>query len=156
MVNKSIQDRFWSKVRKTDTCWLWLAQLNTQGYGVFHYHRRGHPAYRSPQIYAHRLSWMFENGQFPEGLEIIHKCDTPACINPDHLTIGTHGENMRDMVYKKRHQYGENHALAKLNVDVIRQIRNDPRSSRKAAPDYRIAASTIRGIRNGRHWKHVT
>jgi hypothetical protein len=151
----TLVERFWLKVEKTETCWLWKAQLNSMGYGVFTYHRKRTAWQRSPQIYSHRLSWMFENGQIPEGMCVLHQCDTPACCNPSHLFLGTRTENSADMVAKSRQKYGEHHFRAKLTDDEIRQIRNDPRSSRQIAPEFGVQSGAIRKIRQGIRWKHV-
>ena len=88
--------RFWEKVNKTDTCWLWTAQRTTGGYGVFRI--------RNPraQTTAHRVAWEMAHGPIPDGLNVCHHCDTPSCVRPDHLFLGTQRENLRDMTVKGR------------------------------------------------------
>lgn len=76
-------------------CWLWLGSPNGTGYGRIYIH--GKP------VMAHRLSYQIKHGSIPAGKIVCHKCDTPSCINPDHLFMGTHKDNSRDMVAKKRH-----------------------------------------------------
>jgi len=90
------EERFWGHVQKTETCWLWVAALNNKGYGKFLSLAHG------PGTYAHRFSWMLHYGPIPQGLCVLHKCDVPRCIRPDHLFLGTHKDNMRDMVAKGR------------------------------------------------------
>jgi hypothetical protein len=90
----SVLKRFWSYVFKTEECWLWLGAKN-QGYGVL--------SLRGKFIYAHRFSYEIQRGIIPEGLYVLHHCDVRACIRPDHLFLGTHLDNLRDMVAKKRH-----------------------------------------------------
>lgn len=89
-----ITERFWTKVQKTETCWLWGASKNKWGYGWVKLNgsMRG----------AHRVSYELTKGQIPNGFEILHKCDNPPCVNPDHLSSGTHGDNIRDMFKKGR------------------------------------------------------
>lgn len=92
--------RFWGKVNKTsgDGCWEWSGSKRSpkpeRAYGSFHY--------RGKNIYAHRLSYMNSFGEIPNGMEICHRCDNPSCVNPDHLFVGSHLENMRDCFSKGR------------------------------------------------------
>lgn len=94
---KSTEDEFWSNVIKTDSCWIWNGKLNNKGYGVF--------CYDGLQL-AHRISWRLANGRIPPRMVIMHKCDNPSCINPDHLKLGTHLDNTRDMITKGRGKFG--------------------------------------------------
>src|SRR4026208_1191601 len=71
---------FWSKVQKTDSCWLWTGLKNHNGYGVF--------GGRQHRTTTHRKMWAMTNGLIPDGLFVCHRCDTPACVNPDHLFLG--------------------------------------------------------------------
>lgn len=76
---------FWSKVNKTEACWLWTGGLNEHGYGI---HGDGRA--------AHRISWMMEHGPIPPGFMVLHKCNVRNCINPDHLYLGNAKDNARD------------------------------------------------------------
>jgi len=91
--------RFWSKVDKTGDCWLWTAAQNRHGYGDFYVSRTFHTM-------AHRFSWALHYGPIPEGLFVCHRCDTPLCVRPDHLFVGTTQDNMADMMRKGRHRHG--------------------------------------------------
>lgn len=91
--NKPELDRFWEKVNKTDTCWLWTA-TKVAGYGQFR------PD--GENILAHRYSYTIHKGEIPTGLFVLHSCDNRACVNPDHLSTGTHVQNMHDMLAKGR------------------------------------------------------
>ena len=91
----SVLQRFWRYVEKTETCWLWTGGTNGYGYGRLWV--RGH------FVGTHRVSFSMHVGPIPDGLCVLHTCDVPACIRPDHLFLGTHRDNMHDMVQKKRH-----------------------------------------------------
>lgn len=81
-------------------CWEWKRATNSMGYGVLTVNYR--------TAYAHRLAWEMENGPIPDGALVLHRCDNPRCVRPDHLFLGTHADNMADMTAKGRHRYGEN------------------------------------------------
>ena len=88
--------RFWDKVDKKgeDDCWEWTASTRTNGYGQIHFDQK--------MMQAHRASWIIENGKIPEGLVVCHSCDNKTCVNPNHLWIGTQGDNMADRDRKGR------------------------------------------------------
>lgn len=97
-----LEERFWAGVKKTETCWLWIKANNggdgrTHIYGVMGRGRRGEGLIRT-----HRYSWELHNGPIPEGLCVLHRCDEPLCIRPDHLFLGTLKDNTQDMVTKGR------------------------------------------------------
>lgn len=101
---QTLADRFWSKVRKSDGCWLWTDKPHAPwGYG-----RLGN-AINGKEIKAHRLSWMLHFGPIPDGLGVLHKCDTPLCVRPDHLFLGTQLDNVHDCVAKGRAAGGNGH-----------------------------------------------
>lgn len=101
-----IESRFWAKVNKQgpihpvlkSRCWLWTATKFSSGYGVF--------SFGAGQR-ANRYSWILHYGDIPEELFVLHKCDNPACVNPKHLFLGTHQDNMDDMTQKKRQAVGD-------------------------------------------------
>jgi len=90
-----LTERFWSKVNKTNGCWLWTAAQNRAGYGVLN--RDG------IATLAHRISYEFQHGPISGGLHVCHHCDTPACVRPDHLFLGTDATNAADRDAKRRH-----------------------------------------------------
>jgi hypothetical protein len=90
------EERFWKKVNKTEDCWLWLGHL--QRYGRF----KPQGIRNSPQVLAHRYSYELHFGPIPIGMNVLHKCDNPACVNPDHLFLGTQKDNVIDMMNKGR------------------------------------------------------
>jgi hypothetical protein len=113
--------RFWSKVNKTDGCWLWAGSTNNGGYGTFRYAGR--------TVGAHQFVYMQEIGPLVDGLDVCHTCDVRICVRPDHLWQGTRKENLADMTLKGRRvttirpQGGENNRAAKLTWELVRQIR---------------------------------
>lgn len=118
MITEEFKARFFAKVNKDADggCWLWTASVAGKGYGQIKI-----PGTRK-QEYAHRLSWMIHNGPIPEGKSLLHKCDTPRCVNPEHLFLGNHKENSQDMKSKKRHLFGERNVQNKLSEKQVRQI----------------------------------
>ncbi len=90
----SVEDRFWGRVRKGPGCWVWTGQLNEAGYGILGVNA-------SPRL-AHRLSWNIRYGEPPADLAVCHECDNPPCVRPDHLWLGTRGQNFADAVRKGR------------------------------------------------------
>ena len=90
------RERFLARVIKSDGCWGWRGPLVADGYARF--------AVRAGEAYLiHRYMWEMANGPIPELLNVLHRCDNPICTNPDHLFLGTHTDNMRDMAAKGRH-----------------------------------------------------
>lgn len=94
--------RFWDKTQKTNTCWLWIGAHKKRGYGVISIRINGHPH----NIHAHRLSWIIHYGTIPDGMDVCHHCDTPACVRPDHLFLGDAAMNMADAKAKGRIRNG--------------------------------------------------
>jgi hypothetical protein len=144
--------RFWNKVNKQENgCWEWTAHLNTNDYGQFKLDGK-------LQL-AHRASWMFEHGPISDGMHVLHHCDNPSCVNPAHLFLGTHADNMRDMAEKGRAarnpQPGESNGSAKLTEADVLAIRSDKRSQRAIAAEYGVGHSAISLIKNRKVWTHI-
>ncbi len=144
------EECFWAKVEKTESCWFWKAAKNSWGYGAFTIlpQRR--------MIGAHRLSYEMHFGIIPGDLQVCHKCDNPACVNPDHLFLGTVLDNRRDCVSKGRQAYGEKNGRAKLTVQQVREIRASSESLRSIAKRYGVSQALISAIRSRKLWGHVT
>ena len=98
--SRVVEERFLAKVTKTETCWVWEGAKRKYGYGKMVARDGG----RIVQMTAHRVSWELHFGQIPQGFNVLHKCDNPCCVNPEHLFLGTQADNVRDMVDKKRHR----------------------------------------------------
>lgn len=149
---KDMETCFWAKVNKEapSGCWEWTASRKEKGYGQF--------IWRGKMNRAHRLAWKLVNGD-PGHLEVAHKCDNRICVNPDHLFLATHQENMADCVAKGRHTKT---SRAKLTEEQVRAIRLEYRAknkrrtnSRELAAKYGIGVAQISGIIAGRVWSHV-
>lgn len=96
-VIKTLIDKFWPKVQKTDGCWLWIGAVTDTGYGYL-----SCQVPRRHNMRAHRISWELHNGAIPVGLNVLHRCDIPPCVRPDHLFLGTALDNNRDCISKGR------------------------------------------------------
>jgi hypothetical protein len=144
--------RFWSKVDKTGSCWLYRGAVNTTGYGMFIY--RG-----KKNTVAHRLAWRLLKGPIPAGKLVLHRCDTPRCCNPDHLFLGTDADNSADMYAKGRDRSrGEKNIHARLTASIVREIRNLRLvgwNGAQLAARFGITASHACNIWQGKSWAHL-
>ena len=155
-----LAERFWSHVLKTDTCWLWQKGRTSTGYGSF-------KITRTRGIKAHRFVYELTYGPIPAGLFVCHHCDVPLCVRPDHLFLGTAGDNLRDMVRKGRHystvhpemRSGERSGMAKLTDAKVREIRalhaTGQVSMYRLAKDFGVTQRVIHLVVRRLAWKHV-
>jgi predicted XRE-type DNA-binding protein len=130
-------------------CWLWTGGTRPNSKGVL-YPR--HWTNESKSIGAHRFSFELVHGAIPQGMYVCHKCDTPLCVNPDHLFLGSHQDNMRDMVVKKRSFVGrgeDKKGRAKLTNQQADQIRKMEISQSKIAALFGVSQTTIGRIKRG-------
>ncbi len=139
--------RFMRKVNKTKDCWLWTGALDKDGYGVFATELTNK---------AHRASYYMFNGPIPKNLCVCHKCDTPSCVNPKHLWLGTNRENSQDMLSKNRYKI-TNATLTENQVIAIRkEYRLNKTSTYKIARKYNVSQATIFRIISNKAWKNIT
>jgi HNH endonuclease len=133
-----------------DVCWQWLAAHNETGYG-----RLGRIE-ELPEG-AHRRAYLAFIGTIPEGLHVLHRCDNRGCVNPAHLFLGSHQDNMRDMKIKGRagRVCGESHGTHKLTTAQVRMIRTSPRSNSDLARELGVSSVRVGQIRRGKGWTHV-
>jgi len=169
-----LSQRFWNKVDKSagpEACWFWTGTTGSSGYG----HLRNRYGRKPNVLMAHRISYELVNGPIPNGLECCHRCDNRACVNPAHLFLGTHKENMEDAARKGRarapkgeanganlhpetHCKGEGMWSAKLTRDQVRVIRIEAQeglSYAKLGRKYGISDVQIRRIVKRLAWKHI-
>lgn len=129
---------------QTSGCWRWTGWLRN-GYGVIQVRRK--------RLIAHRVSWEVHRGPIPAGLCVLHRCDNPACVNPEHLFLGTQADNNHDMATKGRAKppSGERHFRAKLTDAQVLEIARQPatETAPAVASRYGVNAETIRRIRRG-------
>lgn len=153
-----VVDRFWPKVAKSDGCWEWTGSRDKKGYGFIG------TGGKVGNAYAHRVSFELANEEIPAGMHILHSCDNPSCVRPDHLSLGTHADNMRDMSQKGRaskhssERVGElngNHRLTADQVMAIRQRVADGASRKQLARELGVSKTLISLIQKGVTWKHL-
>lgn len=109
-------ERFNKNIATSDGCWGWTGPRHDFGYGVFALKRDG----KWGREYAHRLAWLVNFGDIPDGLCVCHRCDNPPCTNPDHLFIGTNGDNIRDAIAKGRTPIGTKEGAVNHNDTMQR------------------------------------
>jgi len=146
-----LSDRFLSKTKRAGDCLEWQAHRNQHGYGTF---RIGQKSWL-----AHRASWMIFKEQDPGSLKVLHKCDNPACVNADHLFLGTQEDNIADMVRKGRHIKGEtveNSKLTEADVLEIRRLARNGWLQKDIAKKFQVSRPCISRLLSGKTWTHVT
>jgi len=134
-------------------CTLWTGSRFKEGYGHF-------GISRGVASYAHRFAWTLVHGPIPDGLFVLHRCDNPPCVNPDHLFLGTALDNAQDMIAKGRGLRGEQLSWAKLTPSSVRLVReriaSGQSSVKELAEELGVARATVRRAAQGESWKHVT
>lgn len=151
-----MEARFLTKVTKCENgCWEYTLGKDKDGYGIY------------KQQKAHRVAYELWNGEIPAGQLVRHKCDNPPCVNPEHLEIGTHRDNMRDMVERGRHgaktcpqsfPRGEKHTNSKLTEDDVREIRilrGFGFTFKELGNIYGICRQSATNIVYKKIWKHI-
>lgn len=164
----SVEERFWGKVEKTSTCWVWRAKRIHAGYGQFW---PGPPAKAGEYVLATHFAWKLAYHQIvPKGLWVLHRCDNPPCVRIDHLFLGTRTDNAHDMAMKGRGAHhpgyakkgdfarGEAHPDAKLTEDQVIYIRSEARRGTSLlvlANAFGCSRSAIQQIVKRKTWRHV-
>ncbi len=155
-MTKKTKERFWAKVQKGPGCWVWTASKNNKGYGNFWVEGK---CYKS-----HRLAYEIKHGAIPNSMCVCHHCDTPSCVNPVHLFVGTQKDNVIDCMNKGRNtkgkkigscNVGSSHPRAKLTEEQVKDILTDTRLHKEIAKEYDVDKSIISKIKSKSIWKHV-
>lgn len=147
---RSPVERWAEKISVSDDgCWHWRGSLNERGYGMFWFERK--------LVKAHRFSYLVYYGEIQDGLHVLHSCDVRDCVNPSHLRLGTHAENMQDMAHKGRGQVrrGDECSFSKLTESQVRDILKSPETGPELSRTYGVSRNTIYAIRNGKNWRHI-
>lgn len=129
----SYEERFFEKVNKTDSCWLWTAALNSRDYGSFTYERK--------RMSAHRFSYMYFVGELVPGLFVCHSCDVRHCVNPAHLFLGSAQDNHDDMISKGRSAFAKGASQYQV------------KSHCKRGHDFSVVGYRYGRKRDGREWR---
>lgn len=147
-------------VDKTSHCWTWTAQKDKDGYGTMMVNIN----HKQKRMRAHRLSWqLYNHKEVPKGLLVLHHCDNPSCVNPDHLFLGTAKDNTQDMVKKGRKGYnnigGERHPKARLDNEKVIQIRElyatKKYTQKELGKIFKVGGRQIGYIVNNQSWRNI-
>jgi hypothetical protein len=132
------------------TCWVWMGHRDRFGYGRLNWSD-------FDTAIAHRVSYQLHHGPIANGLEVRHRCDNPACCNPDHLELGTPDQNTQDKIIRGRQMgpRGERAPSAKLTAEQAREIFVDPRRYREIAKSFGVSRAAVSAIKTKRNWRHL-
>jgi hypothetical protein len=174
MYSEQTLARFWSKVARCphgdgceQCCWEWQASKKVKGYGQFYI--RIEETNRYSNRGAHRIAWSIHNGAVPDGMQVMHKCDNPPCVNPTHLQIGTHIDNMQDAINKGRIRRNPTSLkpkstepsvsralkLCARDVIAIRRAHIRGTSIKGLAEAFTLHKKTVQEIVRRKIWKHL-
>lgn len=161
-IEEAPQERFYRQAQEIGDCLIYTGGHDKDGYGQFWYVKQS--------LRAHRVAYIIAYGYIPEGMQVLHTCDNPSCVKPDHLFLGTNADNLADMVAKgrsyggDRHHIrrnpelvrGENSATAKINWAIVREIRanynNTIITRTQLASEYKLSKASIDSILANRNW----
>ena len=147
---KTPQERFEEKFTKADGCWEWTACRDKWGYGRLQFSEKMQG--------AHRVAYQLYVGEIPDGLCVLHHCDNPSCVRPDHLFLGTNDDNVRDRDGKGRGAIGEKNGSAKLTEEQVKTIRSKRKEGAHTidlAKQFGVAQRTISKIVLYQKWAKI-
>ena len=142
-----VEDQFWPHVKKTDGCWIWMAGKTSAGYGTMCRHKK--------RLYAHRISYELHCGKIPKGKHVLHKCDNPSCVNPEHLFLGNPLINAHDKIRKGR-QPGAKACLTDKEIAEIRKLSFEGSSNKKIAELFNVSQPYVSRVINFKRRENVT
>lgn len=139
----TIEERFWNYVdrKNDDECWLWTGNKDKDGYGSLRT--------TTYQVRAHRVSYKIHYGEFQNDLVVRHRCNNPSCVNPAHLAIGTHQDNMDDKTAAGHNRANETHPNVKFSNETVRMIREATGLRKDIARKFGVSESQVGNIRSG-------
>lgn len=145
-----LKQRFWKRVEKLDSgCWIWTGSKNVGGYGLVGSGGKG-----GKYLLTHRYSYTIHKGEIPQGMYVMHSCDNPSCVNPDHLSLGTPKDNTLDAKNKGRLSNGER--PKKLSDEQVLFIKEHLEISGKdVAAMFNVSKAVVSSIRNGKQRTYV-
>ena len=143
--NKQFEDHI--SPEPNSGCWLWDGKGKADGYCQINISQRAQ--------YIHRFAYERYCGPIPPGMFVCHTCDVRCCVNPDHLFLGSHADNMADMERKGRQSKGIKVHTARLTPKQVLEIRHSAKATREVARQYGVAQSTVMDILRQRSWKHL-
>lgn len=134
----AVRNKMFQLTKRTPTCWLWVGYKHSQGYGRLKINGK--------MVLAHRVAYALSQGD-PGELDVLHSCDNPACVNPDHLSLGTHQDNMDDMNAKGRH------GSVIIPDEVVAEIRalKGVLTQQELADKFGISAGYVSELQAGKH-----
>jgi len=135
-------------------CHLWTGNYKHTGYGGFTY-------YNNKSMTSSRASYLIFKGEIPNGMQVCHSCDVKECVNPDHLFVGTHKDNVQDMIQKgrKMSSFGVLNGMSKITDEIVRTIRQNYTGAwgeqKRLCEQYGISAPQMSGLLNNKFWRHI-
>ncbi len=157
-ITMSLDQRFDSRFRQTDHCWLWEGAVRGDGYGAFTLPKsasgRAEWVPDNRQVGAHRYALARSLGRWVDG-QVLHTCDVPLCVRPDHLYEGTHDDNMKDKVERGRVPKLEHHGRARLTAQDVRDLRSGKITPMELSALRGVTPETCYHARSGRNWKDL-
>lgn len=135
-------ERFWRYVSKSDGCWLWTGFRDQDGYGKFRESTKRN-------VGAHRFSFELHNSPVPDGYIVRHLCNNAACVNPEHLALGDHFDNMQDRVRAGHYPTGERHHAVKFSSELVASVKSASGTYKAIGERFGVSPSQVRNIRRG-------